>query len=770
MDIREQCIINTWSVFKDRSGRAVFPGTPHAFAEFRYNRYCFCLKTDRYDDYMEEFSSCRLELEDVDNGRYLVFSTGELSHAFVDVAFGSLLFLDNFERRKDIASNPKIFYDEIAHMLGNSFSDDPVSSKIAELYVFLKLRENGIKAVFGGFEKKSLHDINCGEYVIEVKSTQKHHGWPITTNPDQMKVSIEVADLYLCLVRLEPTDADGENVYSIETLDNLLGEYSDTDSLQKSMPRSNSARNKRFIVQGARILQVTQSFPRPYLEGYGAELTSYTLNLDPDALGAQDFVDFLKQKGDPSRVQEIDSEESASNEEDDAGANEANESTPFPDSDGVDETAPIASPSNEPNPSPKSREGKRTFEDVVNDYNDFKGEMVSDAQLEAEGLKAYEIAEIKNGMPACVGIGFKNASENCEFVRLHKHKYGEALRFVAAKMFREHHDALLKEARKSREERRHTPYGNLKDLAMSVEALGRDAEKTTVFWLGGKDEAERPVVNLKLSAEDIVKFIDALIGIPYRSDSETIARKPQVVFFLNETERSDGHISLAEVEESSDGEKGKSDELVEATDINNGPAISEAVCDCKEVGHDTLAANNEPEATHEVTKDEQLPDGEDEIADVACNDDIDESDEPTGELIDYAEDDSEPLDDKGEDLSYELDERVRLLLENAKSKDSQAFRELVALCKDRHILHEDERLIHPKTTMPRVMERLQQFGIAPDKYYERSHLMDTYYTGKGLVCKTYGLDRVRRIDELRERLNRKRRNLRKPVYHREPKD
>ncbi len=334
MDISKSRI-DTWSVFDNKRGRALLPGTPEAFAQFRDGRYCFCLRTDRYDDYVEEFSSCRLELTFIKDDhylkddRYLVFSTDEVCVAFVDLA---LVELGNPERRKEIASNPEIFYDEIAHMLGNSFTEDRVASKIAELYVYLKLRENGIEAVFGGFEKKSLHDINCGDYVIEVKSTQKHHGWPITTNPDQMKVSVEGADLYLCLVRMEPTDAEGKDVYSIEKLDNLLGEYSGTDSLP-NMPRNSSVRGKRFLVQEVRILQVTQSFPRPYLEGNGAKLTNYTLNLDPDALGAQDIGDFLKQKGKPGRVQEFDSEESAIN---DMGASEedtASEITECADSD-----------------------------------------------------------------------------------------------------------------------------------------------------------------------------------------------------------------------------------------------------------------------------------------------------------------------------------------------------------------------------------------------------------------------------------------------------
>ena len=533
--------IDTWSVFDKKRGRALLPGTPEAFAEFRNGRYCFCLKTDRYDDYEEEFSSCRLQMEYIDDGRYLVFSTDKLSDAFIDMAFGSLLVLDNPERRREIASNPEIFYDEIAHMLGNSFTDDRVSSKIAELYVFLKLRENGIKAVFGGFKEKSRHDINCGEYAIEVKSTRDHHRWPITSNPEQMKASVENANLYLCLVRLESTEADGVNVYSIGKLDDLLGEYSDTDSLQASMPKSSSVRKKRFIVQEALILQVTQAFPRPHLEGSGAELTNYTLNLDPDALGAQALKDFLKEKGVSFEEQMIVSDVSAIDGEDNTEANEVNESSPSSDSDDIDGTTSIFSPSNDQNNSPEGLEGKRTFEDVVNDYNDFKGEMVTDAQLEAEGFKAYGVADIKNGIPPCVGIGFRNGTEICEFVRLRKRGYGEALRFVAAKIFREHHDAMLKEARKGYNERRDISYGNLKDLAMSVEALRRDKSKTPVFWLGGKDEAERPVVNLKLGAPNIASLIDALVGIPFQSDSETIAKKPQVVFFLKGTVRSGVH-------------------------------------------------------------------------------------------------------------------------------------------------------------------------------------------------------------------------------------
>ncbi len=559
---------DVWSVFESKRNRVVLPNTPYAVARYWNGRYCFCLKTDRYDEYVEEFSSCRLELEDMDDGRYLIFSTDELSDAFIDMAFGSLLVLDNPERRREIASNPEIFYDETGHMLGNSFTEDRVASKIAELYVYLKLRENGIEAVFGGFEKKSLHDINCGEYVIEVKSTQKHHEWPITTNQEQMMSHTDGADLYLCLVRLEPTEAYGDNVYSIDKLVKSLGEYSGTDSLP-NMPRNSSVRGKRFLVQEVRILRVTQSFPRPYLEGNGAKLTNYTLNLDPDALGAQDFGDFLKQKGKPGRVQEFDSEESAINEEDDAGTNEVNESTPSSDSDDIDGTTSISSPSNDQNNSPEGLEGKRTFEDVVNDYNDFKGEMVSGAQLEAEGLKAYGIADIKNGMTACVGIGFRNGSEICEFVRLRKLGYREALRFVAAKIFCEHHDAMYTEARKSREERRrNTPNVNLKDLAMSVEELGRDAEKTTVFWLGGKDEAERPVVNLKLSAEDIAKFIGALIVIPIREDSEKIAKQQQVVFFLKvkEADESSAHNNLAVGTYDSAANKAQSEKSGETSD------------------------------------------------------------------------------------------------------------------------------------------------------------------------------------------------------------
>ena len=198
------------------------------------------------------------------------------------------------EKRKILRHEPEIFAERLKELFGNSNVSDPVAEKIAELYVYYELLENGMQPKFGGFSDKSSIDIECAEFDIEVKSTIRRHDWIFHSTPEQLHINAGNRPLYLTFCRLESTKI-AENNWSIQKLFDLLSARG--ISSIKGLPQATSDRERLYKISDTKVIEITEDFPCPKLPDNtnGARLVSFDLQILPDKLNAISLDEFIQQ-------------------------------------------------------------------------------------------------------------------------------------------------------------------------------------------------------------------------------------------------------------------------------------------------------------------------------------------------------------------------------------------------------------------------------------------------------------------------------------------
>ncbi len=276
----------------------ILPRQGDVFARCKNGYYTFGIPGGDYLNFYEEFTSCILETGLEGNKPYLYFSCKELSEEFINLCLTSFT---PAEKRKEITSDPAAWFEKISSVFGNTNSSSATSDKIAELYIFWQMKRFGLRNIsFGGYNKKSLRDIQCEGFEVEVKSTLNHHVWPIYTNAEQIGNKKESGNCYFILCRLENAETMiGENCYSLDSLKHELSGYSGCEEMLSKLPHSTSLLNKMYIIRDIKVFSVDGNFPSVTLTGCpgGAILKNFVLELNPAALNAETLEEFLLKKG-----------------------------------------------------------------------------------------------------------------------------------------------------------------------------------------------------------------------------------------------------------------------------------------------------------------------------------------------------------------------------------------------------------------------------------------------------------------------------------------
>ena len=245
-------------------------------------------------DFHATFTSVTLFAKEGTNGYELIFNwEGERNN--VSDLFISMALTEFFpeEKRNILYNEPEIFAEQLKEAFGNSNVSDPVAEKIAELYVYYKLLENGMQPKFGGFSNKSSIDIECAAFDIEVKSTTRHHDWIFSSRPEQLRVNAGNRPLYLTFCRLEPTEI-AENNWSIQKLVDLLSARGISGI--ENLPKDTSDRKRLYKIRDTKVIEITENFPCPKLPDstIGASLVSFELQILPDELDAISLDEFIQ--------------------------------------------------------------------------------------------------------------------------------------------------------------------------------------------------------------------------------------------------------------------------------------------------------------------------------------------------------------------------------------------------------------------------------------------------------------------------------------------
>ena len=172
-DLKDR-IIKYFSNTANSQNDFIIPRQIGVFARREADFYTFGIPGGAYLNFYEEFNSCIMKTGLEGNKPYLYFSCKELSEEFVDFCLRSFI---PPEKREEITSDPAAWFEKISAIFGNTNSSTATSDKIAELYVFWQMKRSGLRNIsFGGYNKKSLRDIQCEGFEVEVNGN-KIYAW-----------------------------------------------------------------------------------------------------------------------------------------------------------------------------------------------------------------------------------------------------------------------------------------------------------------------------------------------------------------------------------------------------------------------------------------------------------------------------------------------------------------------------------------------------------------------------------------------------------------
>ncbi len=232
----------------------------------------------------------RITLDESEHKNVLLLVTEleDIKYPFATLCAELILPGEDGRLRKEVTSNPVIWWMQWKELLGNRNIDEKVYDAIGELLVLEYLANKGDQVIWNG-PNASTYDIDGETVYYEVKSTVARKKRQVTLSNHFQLDPPDGKQLKLVLCQLEPSQAG----YCIDDLVNSLVElgYSRYDLNQKlealGLEKRKSARKRCYDLHAMIMYSVDENFPAiresSFVGGMlptGIETITYTISLD----------------------------------------------------------------------------------------------------------------------------------------------------------------------------------------------------------------------------------------------------------------------------------------------------------------------------------------------------------------------------------------------------------------------------------------------------------------------------------------------------------